>query len=129
EIGDMDLAVQPKLLKVVEQGSFRRLGEVQDRHVNVRLVCATHHDLGALVRQKKFRDDLYFRINAFPLHVPALRERGEDIPLLASRIAEELAQEIGRGHITIAADAVEALTHYEWPGNIRELRNVLERAL
>jgi len=129
EIGDMDLAVQPKLLKVVEQGSFRRLGEVQDRHVNVRLVCATHHDLGALVRQKKFRDDLYFRINAFPLHVPALRERGEDIPLLASRIAEELAQEIGRGHITIAPDAVEALTHYEWPGNIRELRNVLERAL
>ena len=129
EIGDMDLAVQPKLLKVVEEGRFRRLGEVQDRHVDVRLIAATHHDLSELVRQKKFREDLYFRINAFPLHVPALRDRREDIPQLAARIAEELALEIGRGRINISPDAIEALTDYQWPGNIRELRNVLERAL
>ena len=129
EIGDMDLAVQPKLLKVVEQGSFRRLGEVQDRHVDVRLIAATHHDLGALVRQKKFRDDLYFRINAFPLHVPALKDRREDIPLLAESILERLARDLGQKRVAISEDAERVLCRYDWPGNIRELRNVLERGL
>jgi DNA-binding NtrC family response regulator len=129
EIGDMDLAVQPKLLKVVEEGRFRRLGEVNDRSVDVRLIAATHHDLAALAREHRFREDLYYRINTYPLHVPALKDRREDIPLLAPRIAEELGRETGRGAVDIAPDAIEMLMDHDWPGNLRELRNVIERAL
>src|SRR5678816_806357 len=125
----MDITVQPKLLKVVEEGRFRRLGDVMDRSVNVRLIAATHHDLGALARDKTFREDLYYRINTYPLHVPALRDRREDIPLLAPRIADELGHETGRESVEIAPDAIELLMDYDWPGNLRELRNVLERAL
>ena len=129
EIGDMDITVQPKLLKVVEEGRFRRMGEVNDRSVNVRLIAATHHDLGALAREKTFREDLYYRINTYPLHVPALKDRREDIPLLAPRIAEELGRETGRESVEILPDAIESLMDYDWPGNLRELRNVIERAL
>jgi DNA-binding NtrC family response regulator len=129
EIGDMDVHVQPKLLKVLEEKHFRRLGNVSDRQVDVRLVSATHEDLTKLVREKAFRSDLYFRISAIPLSVPPLRQRVEDIPILARSLLHRLALEFGRGDVELSADAEAALGAYSWPGNIREMRNVLERAL
>jgi len=129
EIGDVDLQVQPKLLKVLEEKQFRRLGDVRDRRVDIRLLTATHQSLGELVREKKFRSDLYFRISTIPLTVPSLRERPEDIPILAERVLESLAARSGHAKITIAEDAARSLSGYAWPGNIRELRNVLERAI
>jgi DNA-binding NtrC family response regulator len=129
EIGDADLQIQPRLLKVLEEKRFRRLGEVRDRTVDIRLIAATHRDLTQLVREQRFRSDLYFRISTIPLVVSALRERRDDIPILARRILQELAADVGRGDIELTPDADEALARYPWPGNIRELRNVLERAL
>lgn len=129
EIGDVDPQVQPKLLKVLEEKRFRRLGDVRDQHVDVRLITATHQNLGDLVREQRFRSDLYYRISTVPLRIPALRERGEDVPMLAHRLLESLAAELGRGAVHLSTDAVHALQAYPWPGNIRELRNVLERAL
>ncbi|HXE90461.1 MAG TPA: sigma-54 dependent transcriptional regulator [Terriglobales bacterium] len=128
EIGDVDLQVQPKLLKVLEEKSFRRLGEVRDRRVDIRLIAATHQDLAALGKQGRFRSDLYFRISTVPLYVPALRERKEDIPALAEHLLQRLAADLGRSGLGLADDAIEGLQSYSWPGNIRELRNVLERA-
>lgn len=129
EIGDIDLQVQPKLLKVLENHSFRRLGDVRDRAVNIRLISATHRDLLDLVRQQKFRSDLYFRINIVPLRVPALRERPEDIPVLAQFFLSQLAQGRDRSEMVIEKPAMDLLQQYGWPGNVRELRNVLERAV
>jgi DNA-binding NtrC family response regulator len=129
EIGDMDPQVQPKLLKVLEEKRFRRLGDVRDRHVDIRLIAATHQDLSRLVREKKFRSDLYFRISTIPLFVLPLRDRAEDIPLLVRHLLGRLAADLGRGDVRLAPDAEQALQAYPWPGNIRELRNVLERAL
>jgi DNA-binding NtrC family response regulator len=129
EIGDVDPAVQPKLLKVLEEGRFRRLGDVRDREVDVRLVAATHQDLGTSVAEKRFRSDLYFRISALPLVIPPLRERPEDIPVLARTLLESIADEVGRGDLSLAPDAHAALRAYSWPGNTRELRNVRERAV
>jgi DNA-binding NtrC family response regulator len=128
EIGDVDPAVQPKLLKVIEEGRYRRLGEVRDRAVDVRLVAATHQDLGALVREKRFRSDLYFRISALPLSMPALSERAEDIPVLARELLDRLGSDLGRRSFRLSDDAQHALQGHRWPGNVRELRNVLERA-
>jgi DNA-binding NtrC family response regulator len=129
EIGDMDLEVQPKLLKVLEDKRFRRMGDVRDRRVDVRLIVATHQDLSTLVRDRKFRQDLYFRISTVPLVVPALRERREDIPALARAVLDRCAADLGRRSISLSPDAEAALCAYAWPGNIREMRNVLERAL
>ncbi|HEY2512556.1 MAG TPA: sigma-54 dependent transcriptional regulator, partial [Polyangiaceae bacterium] len=129
EIGDVDPLVQPKLLKVLEEKRFRRMGEVKDRVVDIRLIAATHKDLATLVREKTFRADLYFRISTLPLTVPPLRERGEDIPVLAETLIQRFAGDLGRGGVTLSPAAVEALKSYAWPGNIRELRNVLERAV
>jgi len=129
EIGDMDLQVQPKLLKALEEKRFRRLGEVRTRHVDLRLITATHQDLDRLVSEGRFRQDLYFRINMFPVFVPPLRERREDIPVLAREIANDLAVELGRGIVTLSGEAERRLEAHDWPGNLRELRNVLERAL
>jgi DNA-binding NtrC family response regulator len=129
EIGDMDAAVQPKLLKVLEEKRFRRLGDVRDRQVDVRLVAATHQDLARLVREGRFRSDLYYRISTIPLVIPALRERLEDLPLIAQRLLDGLAADLGRGPFSLAPDALDALNAYAWPGNVRELRNVLERAV
>jgi DNA-binding NtrC family response regulator len=128
EIGDIDLTVQPKLLKVLETRQFRRLGDVHDRTVDIRLISATHRDLKELVREKRFREDLYFRITIIPIKLPTLRERQEDIPLLAQDILRRIAQERGRDTIEVDDAAMTMLTHYAWPGNIREMRNVLERA-
>jgi DNA-binding NtrC family response regulator len=128
EIGDMDLLVQPKLLKVLEEKRFRRLGEVEDRSVDVRLIAATHQDLAESVRTQRFRGDLYFRISTLPLHLPALRERPEDIPVLARDMLARLSRELGRPGLDLTPSAEAALRAYPWPGNLRELRNVLERA-
>ncbi|HSA92619.1 MAG TPA: sigma-54 dependent transcriptional regulator [Terriglobales bacterium] len=128
EIGDVDLQVQPKLLKVLEEKSFRRLGEVRDRRVDIRLIAATHQDLAALGKEGRFRSDLYFRISTVPLRVPALRERKEDIPVLAEHLLQRLAADLSRPRLGLAPDAMDSLRTYSWPGNIRELRNVLERA-
>jgi DNA-binding NtrC family response regulator len=125
EIGDMDPAVQPKLLKAIEEGTFRRLGGLRDRTVDVRLVAATHRDLPALVASGRFREDLYFRINAVPLVVPSLRERREDVAILARWIVRERPSCRG---VTLTDSALASLRDYPWPGNVRELRNVLERA-
>jgi DNA-binding NtrC family response regulator len=128
EIGDVDLQVQPKLLKVLEEKRFRRLGDVRDRQVDVRLLTATHQDLEALIDAKRFRQDLYFRISTIPLLVPPLRERRNDIPLLAADLLARFSRELGRPQPELAPDALEALERHHWPGNFRELRNVLERA-
>jgi DNA-binding NtrC family response regulator len=129
EIGDVDLQVQAKLLKVVEDLRFRRLGDVRDRQVDVRLVAATHQDLGRLVQEKKFREDLYYRISALPLVMPPLRERGKDVVLLARRLMETTSAELGRAGVRLSPSAEESLAARAWPGNVRELRNVLERAI
>lgn len=129
EVGDLELALQPKLLKVLEEQTFRRVGALRDRQVDVRLIAATHQDLSRLVSENKFRSDLYFRISTIPISVPSLRDRVEDIPILARQLLDRLSMEIARGPITLAADALRALSGYAWPGNIRELRNVLERAV
>jgi DNA-binding NtrC family response regulator len=129
EIGDMHLEVQPKVLKVLEEKRFRRMGDTRERVVDVRLITATHHDLAAQVREQKFRADLYFRICTFPLTVPALRERREDIALLAAGILKKLTAEAGKPGVGLSASAADALTKHDWPGNIRELRNVIERAV
>lgn len=129
EIGDMDPLIQPKLLKVLEEKQFRRLGEVRDRRVDVRLLAATSQDINLLIREKKFRSDLYFRISTIPLTVPALRDRAEDVPVLARHLLEGIAADLGRSDIRLSADAERALQRYQWPGNVRELRNVLERAV
>jgi DNA-binding NtrC family response regulator len=129
EIGDVDMQAQPKLLKVLEERKFRRLGDVRDRQVDVRLVAATCQDLGQLMREKKFRSDLYYRISTIPLVIPALRERVEDIPALARHLLAKYAADLGRSDLELSPDAERALQTYAWPGNIRELRNVLERAV
>jgi DNA-binding NtrC family response regulator len=129
EIGDMDTQVQASLLKVLEEKRFRRLGDVKDRTVDVRLIAATHRDFRALVEENRFRQDLYYRISTLELFVPPLRERRDDIPLLAANILEGLARDLGQARLTISREAERVLCNYEWPGNIRELRNVLERAL
>ena len=128
EIGDIDLTVQPKLLKVLEAHQFRRLGDVHDRTVDIRLISATHRDLKELVRQGRFREDLYFRITIIPIRIPPLRDRQEDIPLLAHDILARITAERGCGAIELDQPALVMLQQYPWPGNIREMRNVLERA-
>jgi DNA-binding NtrC family response regulator len=129
EIGDVDPQVQGKLLKVVEEMRFRRLGEVQDRRVDVRLVAATHRDLGRLVAEGKFREDLYYRVRGIPLVVPPLRERGSDVVALARRLVERIGADIGRPGVKLSAGAEKAIQAHTWPGNVRELRNVLEHGV
>ena len=129
EVGDVDLQIQPKLLKVLEEKRFRRVGDVRDRQVDVRLIAATHQDLGQSVREKKFRDDLYFRISTIPLSFPPLRERIEDIPTVAQYLLNKVSADLGRGELLLDDDCIRALQSYSWPGNIRELRNVIERAV
>ena len=129
EVGDVDVQIQPKLLKVLEDKRFRRVGDVRDRQVDVRLIAATHQDINELVQQKKFRDDLYFRISTIPLFFPPLRERVEDIPIVAQYLLDKVSADLGRGQIQLSDDCLKALQEYTWPGNIRELRNVIERAV
>ncbi|HVZ17303.1 MAG TPA: sigma-54 dependent transcriptional regulator [Terriglobales bacterium] len=129
EIGDMDLQIQPKLLKVLDEKQLRRIGELRERTIDVRLIAATHQDLSELVQEKKFRSDLYFRINTVPLRIPPLRERREDIPVLSQLLLTRTAADMGRPKLKLTDRAMAQLYAYSWPGNIRELRNVLERAV
>ena len=129
EIGDIDLHVQPKLLKVLEEKRYRRLGDVKDRFADARLIAASHHDLALLVREKRFRQDLYFRLSTIVLRLPPLRERREDIPVLANGIIERVSYEMGRPGVTLGEASLRALQEYAWPGNVRELKNVIERSL
>ncbi len=129
EIGDMPLAMQAKLLRVLEEGEIERVGGDRPVAVDVRVVVATHRNLEELVRQNAFRQDLYHRIYVFPLALPLLRERLDDIPLLAQHFARQVAQQNGWKEKTFAPEAVEELKRYSWPGNVRELRNVVERLL
>ena len=129
EIGDIDPNVQPKLLKVLEEKKFRRMGDVRDRFIDVRLIAATHQDLRHLIETKAFRGDLYFRISTVPLAIPALRERQEDIPAIAQALLKRICSDMARPKAELSSQAVARLRSYYWPGNIRELRNVLERAL
>jgi DNA-binding NtrC family response regulator len=129
EIGDIDPNVQPKLLKVVEEKRFRRMGDVRDRFIDVRLIAATHQDLRHLIETKVFRSDLYFRISTVPLAIPPLRERQDDIPTIAQALLNRICSDMARPRAELSSKAVARLRSYYWPGNIRELRNVLERAL
>jgi DNA-binding NtrC family response regulator len=129
EIADLDPRIQPRLLEVLETRRYRRVQEDRDLAVDVRLIAATHHNLAAMVREGRFHGELYFRIQTVPLHVPALRERSQDIPPLAQAMMDELTIDLGRGAVELTACALEALQGYRWPGNLRELRNVLEGAL
>ena len=130
EIGDVPLSMQVKLLRLIETGTFRRVGSTETQRADFRLVAATHKPLEQMVAAGQFRSDLYFRISAFPIHLPAVRERSEDIPLLADSILERIASAQYRTSrkALISPDAFALLRAYSWPGNIRELRNVLERA-
>jgi len=129
EIGDMDLHIQPKLLKILEEKRFRRLGDTRERQLDIRLVAASHENLANLVQQQRFRSDLYFRINTVILEVPPLRERLQDIPMLAQQFFQRIAVDLGRLHLTISDPTLQTLRRYAWPGNIRELKNVIERAV
>jgi DNA-binding NtrC family response regulator len=129
EVGDMDVAVQPKLLKVLEDQRFRRLGEVRDRQVDVRLIAGSHRDLARMVEQQAFRADLYYRINTVTLQLPALRERQRDVIRLARWQLARICAEVDRLGMSLDDEAEDALLAYSWPGNVRELRNVLERAV
>ena len=129
EIGDMDLAVQPKLLKVLEEKKFRRVGDIRERAVDVRFIAAANQDLAKKAEEKTFRQDLLYRINTVTLHVPPLRTRREDIPLLAATILGTLARDMPHGERTLTPEAIQALEEYAWPGNVRQLRNVLEHAV
>ena len=129
EIGEMPLELQPKLLRAIQDQEFERVGGNRTIRVDVRFVVATNRDLKALVDDNRFRGDLYYRLHVFPLNVPALRERREDIPLLTRYFLQKYAQRMKRNIETIPAAALDALTRYDWPGNIRELQNLIERSV
>jgi formate hydrogenlyase transcriptional activator len=129
EVGELSADVQVKLLRVLQEGELDRIGATHTTKVNVRAIAATNRDLHEDVRRGTFRADLFYRLNIFPIHVPPLRERKEDIPPLAAHFVTELARRMGKPVPGIGADAVARLTAYDWPGNVRELANVLERAI
>jgi formate hydrogenlyase transcriptional activator len=129
EVGDIPLGLQPKLLRVLQEREIERLGSTRTSRVDVRLVAATNRDLAGMVEKNEFREDLYYRLNVFPIHVPPLRERSEDIPLLVRHFVRHFSRRMGKTIETIPAETVDALTRYRWPGNIRELQNLIERAV
>jgi formate hydrogenlyase transcriptional activator len=129
EIGDIPLELQPKLLRVLQEREFERLGSTRTQKVDVRIVAATHRDLEGMILQNLFRSDLYYRLNVFPIHLPALRERPEDIPLLVQHCVQQATRRMRKTIDTIPSETMEALIRYRWPGNIRELENVIERAV
>jgi formate hydrogenlyase transcriptional activator len=129
EIGDIPLELQPKLLRVLQEQEFERLGGTQTMKVDVRVVAATSRDLPRMVSAREFRSDLYYRINVFPLRVPALRERIEDIPLLVNHFVDLYAKRMDKTINDVPAEAMAAMMDYSWPGNVRELQNFIERAV
>ena len=129
EIGDIPLELQPKLLRILQEREFERLGSTRTKKVDVRIVAATHRDLEEMILEKQFRSDLYYRLNVVPISIPPLRERPEDIPLLVHHFVRKAARTMNKAIDTIPPDTMDALTDYQWPGNIRELENVVERAV
>jgi formate hydrogenlyase transcriptional activator len=129
EVGEIPLELQPKLLRVLQEREFERLGSTRTVRTDARLIAATNRDLKTMVEEQKFRSDLYYRLNVFPIKVPALRERKEDIPLLVRHFVKEFSRRNQRVIDTILSESMQALIHYQWPGNIRELQNVIERAV
>ncbi|MBL8291409.1 MAG: sigma 54-interacting transcriptional regulator [Bryobacterales bacterium] len=129
EIGEIPLELQPKLLRALQEQDFERLGGNRTTHVDVRIIAATNRNLRQMVNEGKFRGDLYYRLNVFPLTVPPLRERREDIPLLIRFFTQRYARKMNRAIEEIPAAALDALTRYSWPGNIRELQNLVERSV
>jgi PAS domain S-box-containing protein len=129
EIGDLPLDLQGKLLRVLQEGTFEPVGSSRTRRVDVRVLSATNRDLGRSTSEGRFREDLYYRLNVFPIRLPPLRERGDDVALIAVSLARALAGRLGRPMTALSAEDVAALRSYSWPGNVRELRNVVERAL
>jgi formate hydrogenlyase transcriptional activator len=129
EVGDIPPALQPKLLRVLQEQEFERLGSTRTHQVDVRLVAATNRDLAEMVQRGEFRSDLYYRLNVFPLELPPLRARREDIPALVTHFVEILGRRMGRQIEHIPAEIMSALSSYHWPGNIRELQNLIERAV
>jgi formate hydrogenlyase transcriptional activator len=129
EVGEIPLELQPKLLRVLQEREFERLGSTRTQRTDARLIAATNRDLEALVNEQKFRSDLYYRLNVFPVRVPALRERPEDIPLLVRHFVQQFSRRMNRSVDTIPSETMTTLVRYHWPGNIRELQNVIERAV
>jgi DNA-binding NtrC family response regulator len=129
EIGDIPLELQPKLLRVLQEREIERLGSTRTRKVDVRVVAATHRNLEEMIVQNHFRLDLYYRLNVFPIHIPPLRERPEDIPLLARHFVGQFARQMNKTIEGISAETMEALLRFPWPGNIRQLQNVIERSV
>jgi formate hydrogenlyase transcriptional activator len=129
EVGEIPLELQPKLLRVLQEREFERLGSARTLRTDARLIAATNRELASLVGEQKFRQDLFYRLNVFPIHVPPLRERREDIPMLVRYFAQQFARRMKKSIETIPAETMEALTGYDWPGNIRELQNLVERAV
>ncbi len=129
EVGELPLELQPKLLRVLQDWEFERLGGTRTIKVDVRLVAATNRDLAQMVRERRFRDDLYYRLNVFPIHVPPLRERPEDIEALVRHFVVRFAARMNRRIELIPPKTIEAMRRYSWPGNVRELENLIERAI
>jgi len=129
EVGDIPLALQPKLLRVLQEQEFERLGSGRTHRVDVRLVAATHRDLAEMVKRNEFRSDLYYRLNVFPVVLPSLRERREDIPALVAHFVEAFARRIGKTMPHIPQETMAAFNAHSWPGNVRELQNMMERAV
>jgi formate hydrogenlyase transcriptional activator len=129
EVGDLPLELQPKLLRVLQEQEFEKLGSVRTQKVDVRVVAATNRDLAELCAEGKFREDLYYRLNVFPIEVPALRDRPEDIPLLVRHFVARIAERMHKNVDRIPSDVMEALMDYSWPGNVRELQNFMERSV
>jgi formate hydrogenlyase transcriptional activator len=129
EIGDISLELQPKLLRTVQEQEFERLGSTRTIEVNVRMIAATHRDLPTMIREGKFREDLFYRLNVFPIEIPPLRERRDDIPLLVNYFVSTLSRRMGKQIEFISEQAMEALSNHTWRGNVRELANFIERAV
>ena len=129
EIGDISLELQPKLLRAIQEQEFERLGSARTIQVNVRMIAATHRDLTAMIREQEFREDLFYRFNVFPIEIPPLRERREDIPSLVNHFVAKFARRMGKGIRFISRNAMDALTNAPWKGNVRELANFMERCV
>src|SRR6476659_6827019 len=129
EVGDVPLEIQPKLLRALQEREFERLGSTRTKKVDVRLVAATNRNLEEMIADREFRSDLYYRLNVFPIRIPPLRERREDIPVLARYFTQNFAQKMQKPIETIPAATMKVLTEWDWPGNVRELANFIERAV
>ena len=129
EIGDISLELQPKLLRAVQEQEFERLGSAATIHVNVRMIAATHRDLRSMIQDEKFREDLFYRFNVFPIEIPPLRERREDIPLLVNFFVSKFASRMRKQITSVSRQALDVLTNCPWKGNVRELANFIERAV